>query len=323
MEQRPLGQDGPVVGPVCLGCMFFGTRVAEDEAFAILDRFVDRGGRFLDTADNYAFWVEGGTGDESELLLGRWLASRGIRDELVLATKAGARPTLAGAGPETREGLSARALARALEGSLRRLRTDRVDLWYAHVDDRAIPQEVTLRAFTAAVAAGDARAIGASNFRAWRLALALDTSARDELASYCCVQQRWSYLRPHPGADLGAQIVVDDELLDLCEQRGLSLLPYSPLLSGAYVREDVDLPPAYRTVDNEARLRALRRVAGDRGVSPNHVVLAWLRQSSGRDVVPVIAASSVAQLDENLDALELRLTGAELDALDTAVCTAG
>src|SRR4051812_35215959 len=123
-------------GPFCLGCMNFGTRVPEDAAFAVLDRFLERGGRFVDTANNYAFWEPGGHGGESERLLGRWLASRGSRDDIVLATKAGANPTVPGTGLETAEGLAGPAIEQAIDASLQRLGTDHVDLYYAHVDDR-------------------------------------------------------------------------------------------------------------------------------------------------------------------------------------------
>jgi aryl-alcohol dehydrogenase-like predicted oxidoreductase len=237
---------------------------------------------------------------------------------VVLATKVGARPTVAGTGLETAEGLSAPAIRRAIDESLRRLGTDHVELLYAHVDDRAVSLEETLQAFTAVVDAGKAGSIGASNFRAWRLALAQELSASKGFSAYCCVQQRFSYLQPRPRSDLGVQVAVDDDLLDLCAETDTSILAYSPLLSGAYVRSDVELNPAYRSVDNQHRLKAAREVAREIGATANQVVLAWLRQSSGRHVVPVIAASSLGQLDENLDAAGLRLEEAHLAALEVA-----
>jgi aryl-alcohol dehydrogenase-like predicted oxidoreductase len=318
MPHRRLGRNGPVVGPLCLGTLHFGTRVAQADAFAILDRYVERGGAFIDTADNYAFWEPGGTGDESELLLGRWLRSRGCRADVVLATKVGARPTVAGTGFETAEGLSAPAIRRAVDDSLRRLGTDHVELLYAHVDDRAVSLEEPLQVFTDVVDAGKAESIGASNFRAWRLALAQELSARKGFSAYCCVQQRYSYLQPRPGSDLGVQVAADDDLLDFCAETGTSILAYSPLLSGAYVRSEVELKPGYRTVENQHRLTTVREVAREIGATANQVVLAWLRQSSGRHVVPVIAASSLRQLDENLDAVGVRLDDVHLRALDLA-----
>jgi aryl-alcohol dehydrogenase-like predicted oxidoreductase len=299
---------------MCLGCMFFGTRVPEGRAVAILDRFVERGGRFLDTADNYAAWLADATGDESELLLGRWLAARGHRDRLMIATKVGARPAEGGA----REGLSGAAVEAALEGSLRRLGLDHVDVLYAHIDDRDVEQAETMAALGAAIAAGRTRTIGASNIRAWRLALANELAARQGQPAFTCVQQRHTYLQPAPGSDFGVQVVADEELLDYLAAADMSLLPYSPLLSGAYTRDDVELPAEYRTADNMRRLAALRDVARDTGATPNQVVLCWLRQSAPVTVVPVIAASSVEQLDENLDAFDLMLDEEHLRRLNEA-----
>ena len=314
----PLGPDAPDVGPICLGCMNFGTRVPQERAFAILDRFVERGGELLDTANNYAFWEPAGTGDESEALLGRWLRSRGCRDEVLLATKVGARPTVPGTGFETAEGLSAQAIRDAIEGSLRRLGVERVDLYYAHVDDRGVDQRETLAAFSDIVAQGKARAMAASNFHAWRLALARAISAHDGLETFGSVQQRYSYLQPRPGSDLDVQVAVDEALLDLCAHDGLPIFAYSPLLSGAYTRPEVPLHPEYRTADNDRRLMAARRVAADAGLTANQVVLAWLRQSPAARVIPVVAASSTDQLDESLDAIAIRLTAEQVTALDEA-----
>jgi aryl-alcohol dehydrogenase-like predicted oxidoreductase len=162
----------------------------------ILDRFVERGGRFLDTADNYAAWLADATGDESELLLGRWLAARGHRDRLMIATKVGARPAEGGA----REGLSGAAVEAALEGSLRRLGLDHVDVLYAHIDDRDVEQAETMAALGAAIAAGRTRTIGASNIRAWRLALANELAVRQGQPAFTCVQQRHTYCSQRPAA---------------------------------------------------------------------------------------------------------------------------
>lgn len=198
--------------------MNFGTRVPEDRAFEILDHYVERGGTFIDTANNYAFWAPDGTGDESERLLGRWLRSRKRRDEIVLATKMGARPTVPGTGLETAEGLSAPPIRRAIDASLGRLGVDAVDVYYAHVDDRSVAQEETLRALDELVRDGKARAVASSNIRAWRLALSRAISRREGLACYAGVQQRHSYLQPAPGSDLDVQVAVDDDLLD-CKHR--------------------------------------------------------------------------------------------------------
>jgi aryl-alcohol dehydrogenase-like predicted oxidoreductase len=318
MQRVFLGDSGAEVSALCLGCMFFGTQVDEQTAFRLLDRYFDAGGRFLDTANNYAFWVDGGQGGESESLLGRWLERRGKRDDVFLATKVGANPTVAGGGLESAEGLSAGAIRRAVDASLRRLGTDYIDLYYAHIDDRATPLEETLAAFGELVAAGKVRYVGCSNMTAWRIERARRLADGHGVPSYCCVQQRHSYLRPKPGADLGAQLVAGDELLDYCAANDdVALLAYSPLLGGAYTRTDRPLPAAYVGPDSDARVAALREVATAVGATPNQVVLAWLRASTG-GAIPLIAASTEAQLAENLAALDFDLGERELRHLTAA-----
>jgi len=306
MRELPLGDAGLNVSALCLGTMFFGTRVPKPHAEALLDRYVEAGGRFLDTANNYAFWVEGGRGGESEELLGCWMRSRGNRDALILATKVGGAPG---------EGLSARAIERAVEGSLRRLGTDRIDLYYAHIEDRSVPLDETLEAFDRLVRAGKVRHVGASNHPAWRIERARQLSAGRGWAAYCCVQQRHSYLRVVPGTDLGAQQVAGRELLDYCAaEPGVALLAYSPLLGGSYARPE-RLPAAYRGPDTDARRAALRAIARETGASAGQVVLAWLLATGA---LPLIAASTREQLDENLAALDVALMDEQLAKLDAA-----
>ncbi|MFJ7244180.1 aldo/keto reductase [Kitasatospora sp. NPDC098652] len=318
MLHRSLGVDGPRVSALCLGAMTFGTTVDERTATAILDRFTEAGGTFIDTANNYACWAPGGTGHESEELLGRWTARRRNRDRLVLATKAGARPVPGLPYPEHLEGLSAPALRSAAEGSLRRLGTDRIDLYYAHVTDPGTPVEETMGAFAGLVADGKVTALGCSNHRAADLAAANDLADARGWPGYRCVQQRHSHLQPRPGADLGIQRHADRALLTyLADRPDLTLLAYSPLLGGSYTRPDRPLPEEYRWPGTEARLAALAEVAEETGATVNQVVLAWLL---GHPVptVPVIGAGSVAQLEESLAALDLTLDPDQRHRLDTA-----
>jgi aryl-alcohol dehydrogenase-like predicted oxidoreductase len=316
MKQIPLGKTGRDVSALCLGCMFFGTLTTEETAYQLADRYFEAGGRFFDTANNYAFWIDGATGDEGETVLGRWIKSRKNRDQIILATKVGARPTSLGGGLESREGLSAHAIEKAVEGSLTRLGTDYLDLYYAHIDDRRTPLEETLAAFDRLVTAGKVRAIGCSNLMTWRIEQARSISQQHGWATYCCVQQRYSYLQPRSGATFGIQVAASQELLDYCQaHEDFSLLAYSPLLSGAYTRQDVALPPQYRSRDTEARLGALATVAAETGATPNQVVLAWLLQSTPA-VIPLIAASTRKQLDENLGALQVHLTPGHMHALN-------
>jgi aryl-alcohol dehydrogenase-like predicted oxidoreductase len=316
-----IGDTGLRTSVMALGCMYFGTRIDAPTSYALLDRWFAAGGRFLDTANNYAFWVEGADGGESEELLGRWMRERGVRDEIVVATKVGAAPTDPSAGFAALEGLSASAVSTAVDASLRRLQTDHVDLLYAHWDDRAVAIEETVGAFGAVVAAGKAAHVAASNTRAWRLERARAAAGALGVAPYCAVQQRHSYLRPRPGSTVspnaGADLAVDDELLDLCASEGVGLLAYSPLLGGAFTRADRPLPAAYRGPDADARLAALHTIAREIGATPNQLALAWLL---GRTppIVPIVAASTLVQLDELIGAVDVELGAEARERLDAA-----
>jgi aryl-alcohol dehydrogenase-like predicted oxidoreductase len=195
------------------------------------------------------------------------------------------------------------------------LGTDRVDLYYAHVEDRSVPQEETVGAFGELVTAGKARHVGCSNAPAWRIERARGIARAGGGAPYCCVQQRHSYLLPRPGTDLGRQLASSPELLDYCADQGVGLLAYSVLLGGAYTRDDRPLPDGYAGADADARLAVLREVAGETGATPNQVVLAWLLRGAP-PVIPLIGASSEEQLAENLGALELELSAEQLERLN-------
>lgn len=197
MKHLPLGNDPTVhVSELCLGTMYFGTRIDEPTSFAILDRFVDAGGTFIDTANCYCFWTDGGQGGESERLIGRWLRSRGLRDKVVLASKVGAqivdpsRPYSA----RNREGLAASTIKAQAAQSLKQLGVDRLDVYYTHVDDRATTLEQTLRGLAELVSNGDVAVVGASNYPTWRLALVRDIARRSGLPLFRAVQMRHSYL---------------------------------------------------------------------------------------------------------------------------------
>ena len=255
--------------------------------------------------------MEGCRGGESETLMGEWLAERGHRSRLFIASKVGFQYD------DVTRGLTAAQIEAECNKSLRRLGVDTIDLYYAHVDDRATPQEETLAAFDRLVRAGKVRFIGASNFTAWRLAQAHALSTQQGWPDYVCVQQRHTFLRPKPGASFGPQLAATDELIDYCRANQVTLLAYSSLLSGAYQRADRPVPDEYRGPDADARLAALHSVAAAHGVTPNQVILAWLVQQKP-PVIPVMAASTDAQMAENLAALDLVLTGDEMETLNRA-----
>lgn len=289
--------------------MDFGTRVDKRQSFRLLDQYLEAGGTFLDTANNYAYWNEGGVGGESETLLGRWLKERKNRHKLFLATKVGFNT------PDVGHSLSAKTIVTELESSLRRMGIEHVDLYYAHKDHRADPLEKTLEALDRLVAAGKVRYIGCSNTLAWRIERAKTISRANGWVEYCCVQQRFSYLRPKTGASFGNQVSANDDLLDYCRENGdVTLLAYSPLLGGSYTREDKPLPVQYRGPDSDARMAVLKQIATDEGTTPNQIIYNWMLQGTPR-IIPLVAASTDEQLRENLGALDIRLSREQLELL--------
>lgn len=321
---------GPLtVSNLALGAMLFGTTTPEQLSRRLLDQFVAGGGNFIDTSNNYAFWPANGRSGASEELLGRWIKDRGGRDELVIATKTGALPTRPGVGLEDIQGLGKDTIIRDIEDSLRRLGTDYVDLYYAHIDDRTTPLEETLAGFDAVVRAGKVRAIACSNHAVWRIERARQLSRQLGLAEYVGVQQHFSYFRPLPDSDLkrngtmglrggwgtegGLRAQHRDYLRFNPEFRAIA---YSPLLRGAY-HDPERLEPQFRTEDNAKRRLALDAVAGELGATAGQVVLAWMLASTPA-IIPLMAVSSEAQLAENLAAAAITLTPEQMQRLDTA-----
>jgi aryl-alcohol dehydrogenase (NADP+) len=298
------------VFPVCLGGNVFGWTADETQSFAVLDAYAAAGGNFIDTADSYSAWVPGNVGGESETILGRWMADRRNRDRVVVATKVG---KLAGL-----TGLSARTIRTAAEDSLRRLRTDRIDLYYAHADDSATPLEETLGAFDALVREGKVRTIAASNYGEPRLAEALDTSTRLGFARYVALQPHYNLV--HRGEYEGA-------LAALCAREGLACFPYYSLASGFLAGkyrpgakvESARAGGASKYLDDKGLriLAALDAIAAERETTVAAVSLAWLLGRPGV-VAPIVSARTPAQLAELLPAVSLRLSGDEQKRLTDA-----
>ena len=303
--------------PFVLGAIPFGSTVDDETSFAILDRFVEAGGTTIDTSNNYPYWIDGCTGDENEQAIGRWLAARNNRDRVRISTKVGARPR--SADDKTWEGLAAKTIETAIEGSLRRLGTDHVDVYWAHVEDRSVPLEETLEAFDRVVREGKAGELGASNLPAWRLERARAISAANGWTPYTNVQLRHSYVRPRPDARLrdAGHTLVSDEMLDYVRAEDLPLWAYNTLMAGGYTRPDKPFDPAFDHPGTTRRLEALRAVAAETGATPNQVVLAWL---TGGDVTirPIVGATSLAQLEETIAAADLRLDPEHRARLDEA-----
>jgi aryl-alcohol dehydrogenase-like predicted oxidoreductase len=301
--------------PLVLGAMKFGTTIDEQTSFALLDRFVERGGQWIDTADCYAFWdSDTGLGGDSERLLGRWLAARpGVRDRVRIATKLGAEPLEAGSWPDRREGLSAAAVKSAFAGSLDRMGIDHVDLLWLHQEDRSTPIEETVGALGSLAA----ERTGVSNHPAWRVergrAHALATGARP----FDALQLNATYLRPRPGTRPdGVEHrfgVLSDEQADYAAEHAMEIWAYTPLLSGAYDNPEKHIPEVYAHPGNDVRLAALDKVAAELGATRGQTVLAWL---TGRGIRPILGGSKLHQLDSALDAVALRLTDAQQKLLD-------
>ncbi|MGQ5264025.1 aldo/keto reductase [Micromonospora sp. ZYX-F-536] len=326
MRYRTIGADPATrreVSVLSLGAMLFGSATDEATSYAILDRYVEAGGTFIDTSDNYAFWVDGGQGGQSEELLGRWRRSRGVGAEIVIATKLGARPLAPGTSYlDNAEGLSAKVIPESAQRSRDRLGVERLDLLYAHIEDRAVSLAETVEGFAELVAEGTVGLLGASNHRAWRVERARALAAAAGLPGYEVLQYHHTYLARRsdmanaldPDGDPGS--VGPDLLSYLRVEPQLTLVAYSPLLKGAFTRADKPLGAEYDLPSAPRRLAALREVAGQTGATVNQVVLAWLL---GGDLptIPLVGASSVAQLEESLAAVDLELTDEQRHRLDT------
>lgn len=327
MEYRTIGADPATrreVSVLNLGAMLFGTRTDEATSFAILDRYVEAGGNFVDTSNNYAYWHTGSQGGESEALLGRWRRSRGIGDEIVIATKVGARPAAPGTDwTDNPEGLSAATIRESAERSRERLGLDRLHVYYSHIEDRTVPLRETVEAFAGLVTDGTVGILGVSNHWAWRVERARSLAASAGLPGYELLQYHHSYLRRRtdvPGRrdTAGEYGVVGGDLLSyLREEPGLTLVAYTPLLSGSYVNPAKPLGPDFDHAGTPPRLAALHEVAAETGATANQVVLAWLIGGES-PIIPLIGASSVAQLDESLAAVDLKLTAEQRAKLDAA-----
>lgn len=331
MRYRTIGQAAAQreVSVLALGAMRFGTETDEDTSFAILDRYVEAGGTFIDTSNNYAFWINSTQGGESEALLGRWRRSRGVQSEIVIATKLGGRPVAAGldfaetAKQENIEGLSASVIRESAARSRELLGVDKIDLLYAHVEDPNVPVEETVKGFADLVAEDMVGLLGVSNHWTWRVEQARAAAAIAGLPGYEVLQYHHSYLRARtdlPGrrsVDGNQGLATGEVLSYLRANPGLTLVAYTPLLSGAYVRDDRPLGPAFDHAGTENRLAAVRAVAEQTGATMNQVVLAWL-MGGDLPIIPLVGASSIAQLNESIDAVDLELTGDQRARLDAA-----
>jgi aryl-alcohol dehydrogenase-like predicted oxidoreductase len=308
---RTLGTTDLQVFPLALGGNVFGWTADEATSFAVLDAYAAVGGNFIDTADVYSAWVDGNAGGESETIIGRWLARRGRRDDLVIATKVSQH--------EDAKGLSRASIRRGVEASLRRLQTDHIDLYYAHYDDPDTPLEETVAALGELVTEGTVRYVAASNYTADRLEAALKVADAGGLPRYAAIQSHYNLV--HRGEYEGA-------LADLAAREGLAQVPYYALASGFLTgkyrdgADDTGSPRAEgaaKHLDDRGRrvLGALDQIAAERGAAVATVSLAWLA-AQPTVVAPIASARTVEQLPDLVAVAEMQLTPAELDRLTTA-----
>lgn len=315
MEYRRLGRTGLKVSTICLGTMQFGWSADEATSHDILNRAVELGCNFIDTADIYSRWAEGNAGGVSEQIIGRWLASGSVRRErIVLATKVRGEM---GSGPND-QGLSRGHMMTAVENSLRRLQTDYLDLYQVHWPDEETPLEETLATLTDLVRAGKVRYIGCSNFPAWLLAKSLWVSDVRQLA-------RFDSLQPHYSLVHRAEF--ERELQPLCLDQGIGVIPYSPLaagfLTGKY-RRDTPLPESARAEGVRQRymneqgftavdkLEAFGRI---HNATIAQTAIAWVLANTAVSAA-IIGANSIAQLEDTVGGAAVSLIAEEKAALD-------
>ncbi len=311
MEQRALGTSALRIAPLALGGNVFGWTADEATSLSLIDAFVERGFSLIDTADVYSTWVEGHQGGESEAIIGRWLKRGGAREKIVIATKVGMDMRKAG------KGLSKAHIIQSTENSLRRLGTDYIDLYQAHIDDISVPLEETLEAFASLVKAGKVRAIGASNYVAPRLAEALAVSAKNGWPRFDCVQ---------PNYNLVNRSLFEGALQKLCIDEHLGVIPYYALaagfLTGKY-RSVADLPGSARagTVAHYLDPRGLDildeldKIADRLEATPAQIAIAWVMAQPGV-TAPIVSATSLAQLQDVMKGAAITLDRKALDRLD-------
>jgi aryl-alcohol dehydrogenase-like predicted oxidoreductase len=313
MNKRKLGNSGLEVAPLALGTNVFGWTIDEATAFKILDAFVAAGFNLVDTADVYSRWAPGNHGGESETIIGNWIKRTGNRDKVLIATKVGMEMA-----PD-KKGLSKPYILRAAEDSLRRLQTDRIDLYQAHQDDPNTPLEETLSAFAQLIQQGKVRAIGASNYSAKRLSEALQISKQKGLARYESLQ---------PEYNLYDRAEYETQLEPICLQNHLGVICYYSLASGFLTgkyrsQKDLSKSPRGQKVasylnDRGMRiLKALDEVSQRFNSTPARVALAWLIARPSI-TAPIASATSLEQLNDLIEATKLQLDQAAIEQLNKA-----
>lgn len=319
MRRRKLGRSALELAPIVLGGNVFGWTADRVQSFAILDAFVDAGFNAIDTADAYSRWVPGHVGGESEAVIGEWLAARGQRDRVLIATKVGAAPSGEGAKSGYLINLSRQYILGAVEGSLRRLRTDYIDLYQSHGDDLGTPLDETLEAYEQLIRSGKVRYIGASNFSPERLANALGLSSSTGAPRYQSLQPLYN-LYDRQGFEAALQ--------PLCIEQNVGVICLTALakgfLTGRYRAPERAAASAwsdrlgrYRNPRGYRILDALDAVAAQAESTPARVALAWILAQPGV-TAPIVAVDDTTQLHEVLGGAWLNLNADQIGVLNAA-----
>jgi aryl-alcohol dehydrogenase-like predicted oxidoreductase len=313
MQTRSLGKTDLAIVPVVFGGNVFGWTADEARSFELLDAFVDRGFNCVDTADTYSTWLPGHQGGESETIIGKWLAKSGKRNKIVVLTKVGMEMK------SGEKGLAKKYILKEVEQSLRRLRTDYIDLYQSHTDDQSVPLEETLEAYAQLIDEGKVRYIGASNYKGARLAEAEDLAEQKKLPAYKTLQPEYN-LHDRQG--------YEQDLAPVAEKYGLGVIPYFSLASGFLTGKYQSVEDA-KGAKREARvqkyfdergmkiLKALKQVSEETGAEQAAVSLAWLL-AQPTITAPIASATSSQQMEALFAAVELKLTAAQLAQLADA-----
>jgi aryl-alcohol dehydrogenase-like predicted oxidoreductase len=313
MEKRKLGKTGLEIAPLVFGGNVFGWTVDQTTSFKLLDAFAAAGFNSVDTADAYSRWVSGHKGGESEIIIGEWMKRSGNRNKVIVATKVGMDMGL------LKKGLSKSHILRSAEDSLRRLKTDYIDLYQSHIDDSDTPLEETLGAYAELIKQGKVRAIGASNHKAERLVAALEISRKSGLPEYQTLQPNYSLIE---------RAEYESNLEPVCVKEGLGVINYFPLaggfLSGKYRSEkDAAGKPRARNVTkylNERGFRiveALVQVAKKYNATPARISLAWLLVRPSI-TAPIVSATNLEQLKDLISSVDLALDQDSIEFLNQA-----
>ncbi|WP_051620084.1 aldo/keto reductase [Haematomicrobium sanguinis] len=300
-----------------IGTMYWGTRVAESMAHRVIGHALSNGPAFLDTANNYAFWLGSATGDESELVIGSWIAKHpeSVADgSLRIASKAGARPVAQGGDLSNIMDLKPESIRDQLHGSLSRLNVERIDLYYAHIYSRTVPQSEVIGTLQDLVSEGLIAHYGVSNYTSTQLPEVLDFTGNQ--LSPVSIQNYFTYLQPKNFTPY-LQDLMTEEVISTAQDHGITRAGYSPLLSGAYDAKGKDFPDMYEASAIETPLSALRRIAQEYGLASGQVVLSWATHRH-RSVTPIVGISSPEQFDSMSHAIKTDLPEAVYLALDAA-----